>query len=40
MIELGCVAAIGLDGGGSTTITVTQPDDTTRRYHQPSLRRQ
>ena len=28
MIELGCVAAIGLDGGGSTTITVTQPDDT------------
>ena len=29
MIELGCVAAIGLDGGGSTTITVTQPDDTT-----------
>ena len=29
MIVLGCVAAIGLDGGGSTTITVTQPDDTT-----------
>ena len=29
MIELGCVAAIGLDGGGSTTITVTRPDDTT-----------
>ena len=29
MIELGCVAAIGLDGGGSTTITVTQPDETT-----------
>ena len=28
MIELGCVAAIGLDGGGSTTITVTQPDET------------
>ena len=29
MIELGCVTAIGLDGGGSTTITVTAPDDTT-----------
>ena len=29
MIELGCVSAIGLDGGGSTTITVTAPDDTT-----------
>ena len=28
MIELGCVTAIGLDGGGSTTITVTAPDDT------------
>ena len=28
LIELGCVAAVGLDGGGSTTLTVTQPDDT------------
>ena len=26
MIELGCVAAIGLDGGGSTTIGVAYPD--------------
>ena len=29
LIELGCVAAVGLDGGGSTTLTVTAPDDTT-----------
>ena len=29
LIELGCVEAICMDGGGSTTITVTQPDDTT-----------
>ena len=29
MIELGCVSAIGLDGGGSTAITVTEPDSTT-----------
>ena len=29
LIELGCVEAICMDGGGSTTITATQPDDTT-----------
>ena len=28
LAELGCVTAVGLDGGGSTTITVTQPDET------------
>ena len=29
LIELGCTTALCLDGGGSTTLTVTQPDDTT-----------
>lgn len=29
MIELGCVTALCLDGGGSTTLTVTAPDETT-----------
>lgn len=28
MIELGCVTALCLDGGGSTTLTVTAPDET------------
>ena len=28
MIELGCVTALCLDGGGSTTLSVTQPDAT------------
>ena len=28
MIELGCISAVGLDGGGSTAIAVTQPDST------------
>ena len=26
MVELGCVTALNLDGGGSTTIGVTYPD--------------
>ena len=29
MIELGCVTALCLDGGGSTTLTITAPDETT-----------
>ena len=29
LIELGCVTALCLDGGGSTTLTVTAPDDVT-----------
>ena len=29
MVELGCVTALCLDGGGSTTLTVTAPDDLT-----------
>ncbi|MBU5625953.1 S-layer homology domain-containing protein [Oscillibacter sp. MSJ-2] len=28
MVELGCVTALGLDGGGSTTLSVTSPDTT------------
>lgn len=28
LIELGCTSALCLDGGGSTTLTVTQPDST------------
>lgn len=28
MVELGCVTALCLDGGGSTTLSVTQPDAT------------
>jgi len=28
LVELGCVTALCLDGGGSTTLTVTQPDAT------------
>lgn len=31
LIELGCVTALCLDGGGSTTFTVTQPDATTAK---------
>ena len=29
MIELGCVTALCLDGGGSTTLAITVPDETT-----------
>ena len=29
LVELGCVTALCLDGGGSTTLTVTAPDDLT-----------
>lgn len=29
LIELGCTSALCLDGGGSTTLSVTQPDSTT-----------
>ena len=29
MVELGCVTALCLDGGGSTTLAVTAPDETT-----------
>ena len=29
MVELGCVTALGLDGGGSTALTVTSPASTT-----------
>ena len=29
MIELGCVTALSLDGGGSTALVATQPDSTT-----------
>lgn len=28
LVELGCETALCLDGGGSTTLTVTEPDDT------------
>ena len=39
MIELGCVTALGLDGGGSTTLAVTRPTDTlAERINQPSDR--
>ncbi len=39
MIELGCVTALGLDGGGSTTLAVTKPTDTAaERINQPSDR--
>ena len=31
MVELGCVTALCLDGGGSTAITVTQPDKLTAK---------
>lgn len=31
LIELGCVTALCLDGGGSTTLTVTEPDDITAK---------
>lgn len=31
MVELGCVTALCLDGGGSTAITVTQPDELTAK---------
>lgn len=31
MMELGCVTALCMDGGGSTTISVTDPDKTTAR---------
>lgn len=39
LIELGCVTALCLDGGGSTTLTVTQPTDTAaERVNIPSDR--
>lgn len=39
LIELGCVTALGLDGGGSTTLAVTRPTDTAaERVNQPSDR--
>ncbi len=39
MMELGCVTALGLDGGGSTTMAVTKPTDTAaERINQPSDR--
>ncbi|MEG1988867.1 MAG: S-layer homology domain-containing protein [Oscillibacter sp.] len=31
LVELGCVTALCLDGGGSTTLTVTAPDSTTAK---------
>lgn len=31
LVELGCTTALCLDGGGSTTFTVTQPDSTTAK---------
>ncbi len=37
LIELGCVRALCLDGGGSTTLTVTEPDSTNaQRVNSPS----
>ena len=37
LVELGCVTALCLDGGGSTTFTVTQPDSTAAKtINQPS----
>ena len=37
MIELGCVTALSLDGGGSTTLSVTLPEDTSAGvYNSPS----
>lgn len=39
MMELGCVTALGMDGGGSTTMAVTKPTDTAaERINQPSDR--
>lgn len=37
LIELGCVKAIGLDGGGSTALSVTRPTEyAARRVNKPS----
>lgn len=37
MIELGCVSALCLDGGGSTTLSVTEPDEwTAKTINRPS----
>ena len=37
LIELGCVEAVGLDGGGSTTMVATMPDqDAAQLVNQPS----
>lgn len=33
LVELGCVTALSLDGGGSTTVCVTAPDTTAARVH-------
>lgn len=39
LMELGCTTALGLDGGGSTTLAVTNPADTAaKRINQPSDR--
>ena len=39
LVELGCTTALGLDGGGSTTLAVTKPTDTAaERINQPSDR--
>ena len=39
LVELGCTTALGLDGGGSTTLAVTKPTDTAaERVNQPSDR--
>ncbi|MCI9579505.1 MAG: surface layer protein [Oscillibacter sp.] len=39
LMELGCTTALGLDGGGSTTLAVTNPADTAaERINQPSDR--
>ncbi|WP_295751788.1 phosphodiester glycosidase family protein [uncultured Oscillibacter sp.] len=39
LVELGCVTALCLDGGGSTTLTVTKPTEyAARRINQPSDR--
>jgi len=37
MIELGCETALCLDGGGSTTLAITEPDETAAKtYNTPS----
>ena len=37
LIELGCVSAICLDGGGSTTLSITEPDElTAKAINRPS----
>ena len=37
LVELGCVTALCLDGGGSTTLSITEPDETAAKvYNVPS----